>query len=75
MNITRIFRCAAVVIAFGMMLNGCAWYIEPQERALINIVSQIDLNHQAALRAHQAPADCVSSTVDGRFTTTCTEGR
>jgi hypothetical protein len=65
---------AGVIISVGM-LNGCAWYIEPQERALINIVSQIDLNHQAALRAHQAPADCVSSTVDGRFTTTCTEGR
>jgi len=75
MNIPLLARYAGVVIVAGMMLNGCAWYIEPQERALINIVSQIDLNHQAALRAHQAPADCVSSTVDGRFTTTCTEGR
>jgi len=64
---------AGVIIVAGL-LSGCAWYIEPQERALINIISQIDLNHQAALRAHQAPADCVSSTVDGRFTTTCTEG-
>jgi hypothetical protein len=28
---------AGVIIAVGL-LCGCAWYIEPQERALINIV-------------------------------------
>jgi hypothetical protein len=64
---------AVIVVIVAVGVSGCAWYIEPQKRAMIDIMTQVDLNHQAIIHSNQAPANCSSSTVGDQFVTTCTK--